>query len=157
LSIVVLLLCTTVVLPSDVLYAEIKAEAELRRLQMAAEDASAEDDPSGAALFSGRAALMAIQLKNEAISQEIQEYYRRVEQLFRGQERLYRAMAMFKLGGGQPPASDGVCGMLDHARRLVDVALNGLVSHVEIEAIARELSERARIVGGEYLCITEAP
>jgi hypothetical protein len=86
-------------------------KAEMDRLQAKAEDAIANDDPEGAAMAMGRAALMAAQLaKTQAGSSA--EAYRIQEALFRSQEQTYRAMALFRRAGGQLPASSGVCGNL---------------------------------------------
>jgi hypothetical protein len=99
-------------------------EAELQRLQVKAEDAIASDDPEGAAMAMGRAALMAKRLSvvngNEARSARL---YSGAESLFRSQEHGYRAMALFRRAGGQLPASSGVCGSLALAQGSVQHAL----------------------------------
>ena len=62
-------------------------EAELERLRVKAEDAIANDDPEGAAMAMGRAAMMAKRLslvnKNDGTSAR---YYQGAESLFRSQE-----------------------------------------------------------------------
>src|SRR5262245_16792905 len=69
-------------------------EAELERLRVKAEDAMASDDPEGAAMAMGRAAMMAKRLslvnKNDGASPRL---YQGAESLFRSQEHGYRAMA----------------------------------------------------------------
>ena len=88
-------------------------EAEMDRLKAKAEDAMANDDPEGAAMSMGRAALMAKQLATkhkDALSSA--RVYQGAEALFRSQEHAYRAMALFRRAGGQLPASSGVCGSL---------------------------------------------
>lgn len=88
-------------------------EAEMDRLKAKAEEAMANDDPEGAAVSVGRAALMAKQLAmkhKDAIS--VARVYQGAETLFRSQEHAYRAMALFRRAGGQLPASSGVCGSL---------------------------------------------
>ena len=99
-------------------------EAELERLRIKAEDAIASDDPEGAAMNMGRAALMAKRLgllsQDNAASVRL---YRGAESLFRSQEHGYRAMALFRRAGGQLPASSGVCGSLAMAQGSVQHAL----------------------------------
>ncbi|MGA6826232.1 hypothetical protein ACO9S2_01340 [Nitrospira sp. NS4] len=89
-------------------------EAELTRLRNKAEDAMAADDPDGAAMMMGRAALLSAQMakKREGISGVVS---RRMESLFRSQEHTYRAMSLFRRAGNQLPASSGVCGSLSLA------------------------------------------
>ena len=99
-------------------------EAELERLQVKAEDAIASDDPEGAAMAMGRAAMMAKRLsqvnRNEGATARL---YLGAESLFRSQEHGYRAMALFRRAGGQLPASSGVCGSLAFAQGSVQHAL----------------------------------
>jgi hypothetical protein len=102
-------------------------EAELERLRAKAEDAIASDDPEGAAMSMGRAALMAKRLsllnRDNAASARL---YQGAESLFRSQEHGYRAMALFRRAGGQLPASSGVCGSLALAQGSVQHALSDL-------------------------------
>jgi hypothetical protein len=86
-------------------------EAELGRLQTKAEDAIGNDDPDGAAMMMGRAALLAMQLAKQQTGWTA-GFHRGQEALFRSQEHTYRAMALFRRAGGQLPASSGVCGSL---------------------------------------------
>jgi hypothetical protein len=83
-------------------------EAELERLRVKAEEAIASDDPEGAAMNMGRAALMAKRLgllsRDNHASVRL---YQGAESLFRSQEHGYRAMALFRRAGGQLPASSG--------------------------------------------------
>ena len=84
-------------------------EAELERLRAKAEEAIASDDPEGAAMNMGRAALMAKRLgllsRDNHASVRL---YQGAESLFRSQEHGYRAMALFRRAGGQLPASSGL-------------------------------------------------
>ena len=102
-------------------------EAELERLRVKAEDALASDDPEGAAMAMGRAAMMAKRLslvnRNDGTSARL---YQGAESLFRSQEHGYRAMALFRRAGGQLPASSGVCGSLALAQGSVQHALSDL-------------------------------
>ncbi len=101
--------------------------AEMDRLQVKAEEAIGNDDPDGAAMTVGRAALMAKRLgqvnKENATSLRL---YRGAEALFRSQEHGYRAMALFRRAGGQLPASSGVCGSLALAQGSLDHAIEDL-------------------------------
>ena len=102
-------------------------EAELERLRVKAEEAIASDDPDGAAMNMGRAALMAKRLgqlsRDDAASVRL---YQGAESLFRSQEHGYRAMALFRRAGSQLPASSGVCGSLALAQGSVLHALSDL-------------------------------
>ena len=72
-------------------------EAELERLRVKAEDAITSDDPEGAAMAMGRAAMMAKRLgllnRNDGAASRL---YQGAESLFRSQEHGYRAMALFR-------------------------------------------------------------
>jgi hypothetical protein len=108
-----------------------KDELELDRLQNAAEEAMANNDPSGAAGFSGRAALMAVQLASAQADPHANLLFQGKADLLRSQERVYRALAMYKLGGGKPPASKGVCGMLDDGAAMSAAAVGNLSTRLE--------------------------
>ena len=116
-------------------------EAELERLRVKAEEAIAGDDPEGAAMSMGRAALMAKRLgllsRDNHASVRI---YQGAESLFRSQEHGYRAMALFRRAGGQLPASSGVCGSLALAQGSVQRAQLDLSS----ESAPASLAERAQ-------------
>ena len=103
-------------------------EAELERLRVKAEEAIASDDPDGAAMAMGRAALMAkrLSLLHKADDGDAARLYQGAESLFRSQEHGYRAMALFRRAGGQLPASSGVCGSLALAQGNVQHAINDL-------------------------------
>jgi len=108
-------LITFLLAAPDVLLAQVMGDdAELARLRTKAEDAIAADDPDGAAMMMGRAALLSAQVarKRDAFSGVV---YRRMESLFRAQEHMYRGMSLFRRAGGQLPASSGVCGSLSLA------------------------------------------
>ena len=117
-------------------------EAELEQLRAKAEDAIASDDPEGAAMSMGRAALMAKRLsllsRDNAASARL---YQGAESLFRSQEHGYRAMALFRRAGGQLPASSGVCGSLALAQGSVQHALSDLAQD---SAPPTPLVERAK-------------
>lgn len=104
-------------------------EAEMDRLRVKAEEAMANEDPEGAAMNMGRAALMAKLLAK--IYQEdgsAVRLFQGAENLFRSQEHSYRAMALFRRAGGQLPASSGVCGSLSLAHSSLQQSLATLKS-----------------------------
>lgn len=116
------------VLMTGLSFAQVMGDAaEMDRLQVKAEEAIGSDDPDGAAMAMGRAALMAKRLgllnKDDSATYRL---YRGAESLFRSQEHGYRAMALFRRAGGQLPASSGVCGSLALAQGSVDHALSDL-------------------------------
>jgi hypothetical protein len=117
-------------------------EAELSRLQIKAEEAISNDDPDGAALNMGRAALLAKQLGKKYRDQAaVASLYHGAEPLFRSQEHGYRAMALFRRAGGQLPASSGVCGSLALAQGSAQQALS-LLGPVHDEQLSVPLKER---------------
>lgn len=106
-------------------------EAEMERLQSKAEEAIANGDADGAAMSSGKAALMASQLALRRPGQAIGLLYRGAESLFRAQEHTYRALALFQRAGGQPPASSGVCSTMKLAGAAVEKSL-GLLAEASV-------------------------
>ena len=116
-------------------------EAEMDRLKAKAEEAIANDDPEGAAMSMGRAALMAKQLAIKyKDSGSAAGVYQGAESLFRSQEHAYRAMALFRRAGGQLPASSGVCGSLALAQTHVQHASSMLGRNGNVTG---NLAERA--------------
>ncbi len=101
-------------------------EAEMERLRVKAEEAIANDDPDGAAMSAGRAALMAAQLAKNQNAGPAMRLYQGAESLFRSQEHAYRALSLFRRAGGQLPASSGVCGSLRLARSSLQHSLETL-------------------------------
>lgn len=99
-------------------------EVEMERLRTGAEDAIANDDPEGAAMNMGRAALRAAELRKQQTSEVRQQYFRGAEALFRSQEHAYRSLALFRRAGAKPPASSGACGGLSLAQSHVQQAIN---------------------------------
>lgn len=83
--------------------------AEMERLRVKADEAIANGDPDGAAMTSGKAAMMAAHLAKVEGENPTGDWYHGAEALFRSQEHAYRAMALFQRAGGHPPASTGVC------------------------------------------------
>ncbi|HEY6084120.1 MAG TPA: hypothetical protein VIU63_01925 [Nitrospira sp.] len=125
--------------------------AEMERLRVKAEEAIANDDPDGAALNMGRAALLAKQLglKNRDDS-GLAGLYRGAEPLFRSQEHGYRAMALFRRAGGQLPASSGVCGSLSLALASVQQAVSLLVPDENMPGSVKERSKEFRQAADDW-------
>jgi len=128
--------------------------AELERLQVKAEDAIGNDDPEGAAMTMGRAALMAKRLsllnKDTASAARL---YRGAESLFRSQEHGYRAMALFRRAGGQLPASSGVCGSLALAQGSVEHALSDLAQESPPPSPLLERATRWRSSADDWVIV----
>jgi hypothetical protein len=125
----ILCLCcgTTPIVVNVVAAQVIGNEAEMDRLRGKAEDAMANDDPEGAAMNMGRAALMAKLLaKTHREDVSAVRLFQSAETLFRSQEHGYRAMALFRRAGGQLPASSGVCGSLSLAHNSVQQTVSTL-------------------------------
>ncbi len=84
-------------------------QAELMRLHDNAEEAMSMGDPQGAALNSGKAALMAGLMAKQEIHPAPHAHFKSLEALLRAQEHVYRAIALFQQSGEHIPASSGVC------------------------------------------------
>ncbi len=119
---VVTLLVLVVCVPSVAAQAT-NAERELSRLQTQAENSMAQGDPQGAAISIGRAALLASQLSKQQGPETNQPPYRLMVNLFRTQEQVYRAMALFQQSGEQTPVSSGICSLLSLGRQRAARAL----------------------------------
>ena len=132
-------------------------EAELERLCVKAEEAISSDDPEGAAMAMGRAALMAKRLallnKDDGVSVRL---YQGAESLFRSQEHGYRAMALFRRAGGQLPASSGVCGSLALAQGSVQRALSDLSGGDAPQAALNERAKRWRDTADDWVTVVAA-
>jgi hypothetical protein len=132
-------------------------EAELERLRAKAEDAIASDDPEGAAMAMGRAAMMAKRLS--LLNQDdgsAARLYQGAESLFRSQEHGYRAMALFRRAGGQLPASSGVCGSLALAQSSVQHALSGLAVEASPPAALLERVKHWRETADDWVTVLAA-
>lgn len=128
--------------------------AEMERLRVKAEEAIGNDDPEGAAMNMGRAALMAkrLSLVNRDDSAAVR-MYKGAESLFRSQEHGYRAMALFRRAGGQLPASSGVCGSLALAQGAVQHALSDLASDAPPQAALAERANRLRETADDWVIV----
>jgi hypothetical protein len=126
-------------------------EAEMDRLKVKAEEAMANDDPEGAAMSMGRAALMARQLamKHKSVIPAAR-VYQGAETLFRSQEHAYRAMALFRRAGGQLPASSGVCGSLALAQGNVQQATSTLTQDGSVTGPLAERAAQLRATADDW-------
>jgi hypothetical protein len=153
--------CTTAVITWSIVGAAwtqtIGDEAELERLRAKAEDAIASDDPEGAAMAMGRAALMAKRLsqvnQNDGAAARL---YQGAESLFRSQEHGYRAMALFRRAGGQLPASSGVCGSLALAQGSVQHALSDLAVEAPRPSALVERVKQWRETADDWVTVVAA-
>ena len=127
------------------------AERELSRLQTQAEDAMAQGDPQGAAIRIGRAALLASQLDNGEVPQKDQPPYRRMVDLFRTQEQVYRALALFQQSGEQTPVSSGICSLLSLGRHHAGRAME----NDSLEAVDQAAHDHLHQQTTEWLDIVE--
>lgn len=132
-------------------------EAELERLRVKAEEAIASDDPEGAAMAMGRAAMMAKRLslvhREDGVSVRL---YQGAESLFRSQEHGYRAMALFRRAGGQLPASSGVCGSLALAQASMQHAMSDLSGGEAPPAALIERVRRWREAADDWVTVVAA-
>ncbi len=123
-------------------------ERELSRLQAKAEDAMAQGDPQGAANSIGRAALLASQLDKQ--SDATLPPYRIMVDLFRAQEQVYRAIALFQQSGERTPASSGICSLLSqgrqHAFRALEQNSAATANPAVYERLQRETMEWMEII-----------
>ncbi len=106
--ILLLIVCVTFFTPLS--HAQLTGDqAELMRLHDNAEEAMSMGDPQGAALNSGKAALMAGLMAKQEIHPAPHAHFKSLEALLRAQEHVYRAIALFQQSGEHIPASSGVC------------------------------------------------
>ena len=115
------------------------AERELSRLQAQAEDAMDRGDPQDAAIRIGRAALFASRLSKQRVPRTDQPPYRLMVDLFRTQEQVYRALALFQQSGEQTPVSSGICTLLALGKHHATQALkNSSANATGIDATLQE-------------------
>ena len=111
----------------------------------------AQGDPQGAAISIGRAALLASQLsKQQGACTRTQPPYHLMVDLFRTQEQVYRAMALFQQSGERTPVSSGICSLLSlgkqHAARALENNSATAEGQVLDEPLRRETTEWLEIV-----------
>ena len=136
-------------------------ERELSRLQAQAEDAMSQGDPQGAANSIGRAALLASQLDTQADA--TQPPYQIMVDLFRAQEQVYRALALFQQSGERIPVSSGICSLLSQGRQHAVRALEhnsattaGPAVHERLQRETIEWLEIIQEVQQEWYCKQQA-
>lgn len=143
-----MLLVSLLLLPTDrsacVIAQVIGDEAELERLRAKAEDAMANEDPDGAAMAMGRAALMALHLAKRHTNEPRGLVFSAAEHLFRSQEHGYRALALFRRAGEQLPASSGVCGSLRLAHTEAEHSLQALTGVLSAGQNDPQVSEQVK-------------
>ena len=130
-------------------------QGELTRLQTQAEDSMAQGDPQGAAISMGKAALLAAQLSTQRLPKTDQQPYQLMADLFRTQEQVYRAIALFQQSGEQIPASSGVCRLLALGGHHVALALkNGpaLPQNASLHEQTTEWLEIVQELQQEWAC-----
>ena len=76
----------------------------MNRLEQQADDLASQNDPEGAALAIGKAAMMADHLIVHSQKSERKTIFQSTSSLFRGQELVLRSLALFEQTGGIPPA-----------------------------------------------------
>ncbi len=135
------------------------AERALARLQRQSQEAMEQGDPQGAAISIGRAALLASQLDKQRTSAANRPPYRLMVDLFRTQEQVYRAMALFQQGGERPPASSGTCTLLALGRQRATQALEhktpmagGASLHESLQRQTTEWLEIVKELEQEWEC-----
>jgi len=118
---------------------------ELMRLQHAAEEAISVGDPQGAALNTGKAALMAAKLAKQETVSASRDNYHGLEALLRAQESVYRAMALFQQSGGHIPVSSGICQSLTLAssqqKKAATLLTHAMTEKALFQNLAGELQE----------------
>ena len=136
-----------------------KADRELSRLQTQAEEAMAQGDPQGAAISIGRAALLASQFSKQQNPQTDHPPYRLMVDLFRTQEQVYRAIALFQQSGERTPVSSGICSLLSlgrlHAARALEnnsVTAEGTAFHDPLHEQTIEWLEALQELQQEWDC-----
>ncbi len=98
-------------------------QTELSRLQIQSQESMAQGDPQDAAIKIGRAALLAAQISKQQTPQTDRPPYRLMVDLFRTQEQVYRAIALFQQSGEQTPVSSGICILLTLGKQRATRAL----------------------------------
>ena len=112
-SVSIFLLTLFLTFPHPSCFAQrIGEQAEMNRLEQQADDLASQDDPEGAALAIGKAAMMAELLATDSRETNNEALHQAAGLLYRAQELGFRALALFKQTGGTPPAPAGVCQFL---------------------------------------------
>ncbi len=107
-------------------------EAEMNRLEQQADDLASQNDPEGAALAIGKAAMMADLLVSTTEQSTAKNIFQAASHLYRGQELGLRALALFQQTGGTPPAPPGVCHYLFQGRNKLNHSMKFLTENSAI-------------------------
>ena len=102
----------------------------------------AQGDSQGAANTIGRAALLASQLSKQQVPHTDQLPYRLMVDLFRTQEQVYRAMALFQQSGERTPVSSGICSLLSLGRQHAARALENNSATAEGQVLDEPLQKQ---------------
>ena len=135
-------------------------DANLAHLEQQAEELIAQGDPHGAALSSGKAALLAAQIAKQTADQVNTHYYHAMSQLLRTQETVYRAVGLFQQSGERIPASSGVCDLLtlgmqhnDEAQRVITTdSVRSSTQNSTLQTRVREWMEIVQELQQEWDC-----
>lgn len=132
--------------------------SSVTQLQRWAEEAMTQGDPHGAAIHIGKAALLASRLDRQGLS-DTEHPYRIMAGLFRIQENVYRAIALFRQNGADIPASSAVCALLtlglQHAPRIQghgDANTTDTTPHHDLRARTEEWLEIAQELQQDWEC-----
>ena len=114
---VLITLTFLVMLSNSVAAQQSNEQAEMKRLELQADELIIVGDPNGAAQAIGKAAMMAGILAKQEADETLQKLYTGTKSFFRTQENGYRSLAIFEQAGGQPPAPTSACQLLDLAKQ----------------------------------------
>jgi len=120
-------------------------QAEMDRLERQAENLAAQNDPEGAALAIGKAAMMADLLIQKAQKPDAKIVFQAASSQYRGQELGLRALALFEQTGGNPPAPPGICHYLFQGHQKLHASKNLL--HSLPSSSSRETKGRQKNLG----------
>ena len=88
------------------------------------------------------AALLASQLSKQQVPHTDQLPYRLMVDLFRTQEQVYRAMALFQQSGERTPVSSGICSLLSLGRQHAARALENNSATAEGQVLDEPLQKQ---------------
>ena len=137
-----------------------KDQVELMHLRDKAEEAMSVGDPQTAATNSGKAALLASLMAKEETRPAFRSQLESLEAMFRTQEQIYRAIALFQQSGEHVPASSGVCKSItqasSHQRQAKKLLTTNPPTDPMFESLPTDLQEWKEIIDElqtEFGCI----
>ena len=155
----ILLLCLPLHLPLAFAQTS-KDQEELMRLRDNAEEAMSVGDPQTAATNSGKAALLTSLMAKEETRPDFRSQLESMEAIFRTQEQIYRAIALFQQSGEQIPASSSVCTSItqaaSHQRQAKNLLASAPPADPIFESLPTDLQEWKEIIDElqtEFGCI----